>query len=67
MRAWKENSGDITRILLTVKAGLLAQRDAKMSDTVTLYTRILLAARDLDSKEIDHGGSSGVENTQGGR
>ena len=35
-------------------AGLLAQQSARISDTITLYTRILLAAKNL--YKIDHGG-----------
>ena len=64
LRAWREDSGDTTRILLTAIAGLLAQRGARMSDTITLYTRILLTAQDLYRKEIGHGGSSGVGSTR---
>ena len=44
LRAWREDSGDITRILLTAMAGLLAQQGARISDAITLCTRILLAA-----------------------
>ena len=65
LRAWREDPGDITRILLTVVANSLARQGAKMGDTITLWTRILLTAQDLQSKRIDHGGSSGVENTRG--
>ena len=63
LRAWRDDSGDITRILLTAMVGILAQRGARMSDTITLCTRILLTAQDLNSKRIDHGGSSGIGNT----
>ena len=63
LRAWREDSGDITRILLTIIAGPLARQGARMSDTITLCTRILLIAQDLHSKRIDHGGSSGVVST----
>ena len=35
-----------------------------MSDTITLYTRILLTAQGLYHKEIGHGGSSGVGSTR---
>ena len=65
LRAWREDLGDITRILLTAMAGLLAQWGARMSDTITLCTRILLTAWDLHSKKIDHGGFSGVWSTRG--
>ena len=58
LRAWREDPGDITRILLTIVNDSLARQDAKMGDTITLCTRILLATRDLHSKRIDHGGSS---------
>ena len=67
LRAWREDSGDITRILLTAIADTLARQGARMSDTITLCTRILLTAQYLYSKRIDHGGSGGVGSTQGGR
>ena len=67
LRAWKQDSSDIKRILLTAIAGLLAQRGARISDTITLCTRILLTAQDLYRREIGHGGSSGVGSTQGNR
>ena len=51
MRAWREDSGDITRILLTAIADPLARQDARMSDTITLCTRILLTTQDLHSKK----------------
>ena len=63
LRAWREDLGDITRILLTAMAGLLAQWGARISDTITLCTRILLTAQDLHSKRIDLGGSSEVRGT----
>ena len=50
LRAWREDLGDIIRILLTTMAGLLAQQGAKMGDTITLCTRILLATQNLHSK-----------------
>ena len=65
MRAWREDSGDIARILLTAIAGLLAQRGARMSDTITLCIRILLTTQDLHSKRIDHGGSGEVRTRKG--
>ena len=61
LRAWREDLGDITRILLIAVADSLARQGAKMGDTITLCTRILLIAQDLHSKRIDHGGSSGVK------
>ena len=67
LRAWREDSSDITRILLTTIAGPLARQGARMGDTIILCTRILLTAQDLHSKRIDHGGSSGVRSTRGGR
>ena len=45
LRAWREDPGDITRILLTVVADSLARQGAKMGDTIALGTRILLAAQ----------------------
>ena len=45
-------------------AGLLAQRNARISDTITPYIRILLTAQDHHNERIDHGGSSGVESTR---
>ena len=44
LRAWREDLGDITRILLTIVADSLARQGAKMGDTITLCTRILLTA-----------------------
>ena len=58
---------DVTRILLTTVADPLAQQGAKMSDTITLCTRILLTTQDLHGKKIDHGGSGGVGGTGGVR
>ena len=65
LQAWREDSGDITRILLTTMAGLLAQQGVRISDTITICTRILLAAWNLH--KIDHGGSSGTGSTRGSR
>ena len=65
LQAWREDSGDITRILLTMVADPLARQGAKMSDTITLCTRILLTTQDLHSK--DHGGSGGARGTRGRR
>ena len=67
LRAWREDSGDITRILLTAVADPLARQGAEMSDTITIYTRILLTTQDLHGKKIDHGGSGGVRGTRGSR
>ena len=67
LRAWREDLGDITRILLTAVADPLARQGARMSDTITLCTRILLTTQDLHGKKIDHGGSSGVSGTRGSR
>ena len=63
--AWREDSGDITRILLTTVADPLARQGAKMSDAITVCTRILLTTQDFHSKKIDHGGSGGVRGTRG--
>ena len=57
LRSGREDSGDITRILLTAVADPLARQGAKMSDTITLCTRILLTTQNLHGKKIDHGGS----------
>ena len=65
LRAWREDSGGITRLLLAAIADPLARQDARMSDTVTLYTGILLATQDLHSKKMDHGGSDGVRAREG--
>ena len=67
LRAWWEDIGDITRLLLAAVADPLARQGARMSDTITLCTRILLIAQDLHSRRIDHGGSGGVRSTWGGR
>ena len=64
LRAWREDSGDITRILLTTMADPLARQGARMGDIITLCTRILLTAQDLYRKEIGHGRSSGVGSTR---
>ena len=60
LRSWREDSGDITRILLTAVADPLARQGARMSDTITLCTRILLTTQDLHSKRMDHGGSTPI-------
>jgi hypothetical protein len=67
LRAWRENPGDITRILLAAVADSLARQGAKMGDTIALYTRILLTAQDLHGKRMDHGGSGGTRGTLGSR
>ena len=64
LRAWREDLADITRILLTAVADSLAQQGARMGDTITLCTRILLTTQDLYLKEIGYGGSSGVGSTR---
>ena len=43
LRAWREDPGDITRILLTAVDDSLARQGAKMRDTIALCIRILLA------------------------
>ena len=67
LRAWREDSGDITTILLTAIVDPLARQGARMSDTITLGIIILLTAQDLYSKRIDHGGSGGARRTREGR
>ena len=64
LQSWREDSGDITRILLTAVADPLARQDAKMSNTITLCTRILLTTQDPHSMELDHGGSNGARGTR---
>ena len=65
LRAWREDLGDIIRILLTVVADPLARQGARMSDTITLCTRILLTTQDLHSKRMDHGGSGEARAREG--
>ena len=65
LRAWREDSGGITRLLLVAIADPLARQGTRMSDTITLYTRILLATQDLHSKKMDHGGSGEVRVREG--
>ena len=67
LRTWREDSGDITRILLTAVANPLARQGSKMSDTITLCTRILLTTQDPRNKELDHGGSGGARGTRGSK
>ena len=67
LRAWREDRGDITRILLTAIADPLARQGAKMSDTITLCTRILLTTQDPYRKGLDHGGSGGARGTRESR
>ena len=50
LRAWREDSGGITRLLLATIAKPLARQGARMSDTITLYTGILLVTQHLHSK-----------------
>ena len=65
LRAWRKDLGDITRILLTAVVDPLARQGAKMGDTITLCTRILLTAQDLHSKRIYHGGLAESEALKG--
>ena len=65
LRAWREDSGGITRLLLAAIADSLARQGARMSDTITLCTRILLTTQNLHSKEMDHGGSGEVRGREG--
>ena len=67
LRSWREDSCDITRSLLTAVADPIAQQSAKMSDTITLCTRILLTTQDPHSKELDHEGSDGARGTRGSK
>ena len=67
LQSRREYSGDITRILLTAVADPLARQGTKMSDTITLCTRILLTTQDPHSKELDHGGSGGAKGTRGSK
>ena len=67
LRAWREDSGDITTILLTAIVDPLARQGARMSDTITLCTRILLIAQDCYSRRIDHGGCNRVRSARGDR
>ena len=48
----EEDSGGITRLLLAIIADSLARQGARMSDTITLHTRILLTTQDLYSKRL---------------
>ena len=65
LRAWREDSCGITRLLLATIADSLARQGARMSDTITLCTRILLTTQDLHSKRMDHGGSGEVRAWEG--
>ena len=65
LRAWRENSGGFTRLLLAAIADSLARQGARMSDAITLCTRILLTTQDLHSKGMDHGGSGEVRAREG--
>ena len=38
-----------------------------MSDTIALYTRILLTTQDPNSKGLNYGGSSKAKGTRGGK
>ena len=65
LRTQREDSGDITRILLTAVADPLARQGAKMSDTITLCIRILLTTKDVHGKKMGHGGSGEVRAREG--
>ena len=65
LRAWREDSGGITRLLLAAIADSLARQGARMSDTITLCTRILLTTQDLHGKGMNHGGSGEVRVREG--
>ena len=65
LRAWREDSGGITRLLLAVIADSLARLGARMSDTITLCTRIHLTTQDLHNKGMNHGGSDEVRAREG--
>ena len=67
LRSWWENSGDVTRILLTAVPDPLAWQGTEMSDIITLCTRILLTTQDPHSKELDHGESGKAKGTRGGK
>ena len=47
LRVWREDSGDVTRILVAAVSDPLTRQGARMSDTIALYTRILLATQNL--------------------
>ena len=54
----------VTRLLLAIAADSLVRQGARIGDTITLCTRILLTAQDLYHTEIGHGGSNGVGSTR---
>jgi len=62
---WRwEDLSDVTRILLATMADSLSWQGAKMDDTITLITRILLATKGFYSVVLIHGGSSGGEDAR---
>ena len=65
LQAWREDSGGITRLLLAAITDSLAKQGARMSDTITLCTRILLTTQDLHNKGMNHGGSGEVRAQEG--
>ena len=65
LQAWREDSGGITRLLLAAIADSLARQGARMSDTITLYTRILLTTQDFHNEGMNHGGSGEVRAREG--
>ena len=67
LRAWREDSGDITRILLAAIADPLARQGSRMSDTITLYTRFLLATQNPHSKRWTMEGPAKSELERAGR
>ena len=67
LRAWREDSGGITRLLLAAIADPLARQDARMSDTIALYTRILQATQNLHSERWTMEGPTKSELERAGR
>ena len=67
LRAWGEDSRGITKLLLAAIADPLARQGARMSDTIALYTRILLATQNLHSKRWTMEGSAKSELEMAGR
>ena len=67
LRAWREDSGGIARLLLAAIADPLARQGARMSDTIALCTRILLATQNLHSKRWTMEGPAKLELERAGR
>ena len=67
LRAWREDLGGITRLLLAAIADALARQGARMSDTIALCTRVLLATQNLHSKRWTMEGSAKSEPERAGR